>query len=126
MTLSELMKYCLAKNGAYEDHPFGSEPTVIKVKAGQGKGKIFAQLFSELHGQPSVTFNCTREQGELYRALFPGIIKRGYHCPPVMQPYFNTLPLDGSVPDEVVLQMADESYRTVVGKMPKCVQKELL
>lgn len=121
MTVTDLLEYCLAKNGAYEEHPFGPEPTIVKVR-----GKIFAQLFAELHGKPSVTLNCTKEQGELYRMLYPGVIVRGYHCPPVMRPYFNTLPLDGSVPDEVVLQLADESYKAVVGKLPKYLQKELL
>ncbi|MGN1444073.1 MAG: MmcQ/YjbR family DNA-binding protein [Acutalibacteraceae bacterium] len=125
MTLTELMAYCFSKNGAYEDHPFGPEPTVIKVKPENGKGKIFAQLFV-LHGQETVTFNCTREQGEQYRMLFPGVVTRGYHCPPVQQPYFNTLPLDGAVPDEVIFKMADESYETAVGKMPKYAQNELL
>lgn len=109
----------LKKNGAYIDHPFGPEST-IKVEK-----KIFAQLFT-LKGIESVTFNCDAMTGEFYRSLFPGVVVRGYHCPPVQQPYFNTLPINGEVPDELILEMADHSYKTVMGKLPKYVQKRLL
>lgn len=120
MKTEEIISYCLRKNGAYIDHPFGPEPTVIKVEK-----KIFAQFFT-LKGIESVTFNCDAMTGEFYRSIFPGEVVRGYHCPPVQQPYFNTLPLDGMVPDELILEMADHSYKTVTGKLPKYVQKRLL
>ena len=119
MTYSELLDYCLAKNGAYIDHPFGPDSDIIKVE-----GKIFAQLFL-LGGRESATFNCERMTGDFYRQLFPGIVVRGYHCPPVQQPYFNTFPL-AEVPDEMILEMLDHSYTTVVGKLPKYKQKRLL
>lgn len=120
MKTEEIINYCLKKNGAYIDHPFGPESTIIKVEK-----KIFAQFFT-LKGIESVTFNCDAMTGEFYRSLFPGVVVRGYHCPPVQQPYFNTLPLDGEVPDELILEMADHSYKTVMGKLPKYVQKRLL
>ncbi len=119
MKTEEIINYCLKKNGAYIDHPFGPEST-IKVEK-----KIFAQLFT-LKGIESVTFNCDAMTGEFYRSLFRGVVVRGYHCPPVQQPYFNTLPINGEVPDELILEMADHSYKTVMGKLPKYVQKRLL
>ncbi len=88
------------------------------------KKKIFAQLFT-LKGTESATLNCDMMTGEFYRSLYPGVIVRGYHCPPVQQPYFNTFPLTGEVPDELIYEMADHSYKTVVGKLPKYVQREL-
>lgn len=118
MQYSELLNYCLSKNGAYVDHPFGPDIDIIKVE-----GKIFAQLFV-LKGELTVTFNCDRMTGEFYRNLFPGVVVRGYHCPPVQQPYFNTLPVD-DVPDEMIFEMADHSYITVVSKLPKYKQKRL-
>lgn len=120
MKTEEIINYCLKKNGAYIDHPFGPESTIIKVEK-----KIFAQLFT-LKGIESVTFNCDAMTGEFYRSLFPGVVVRGYHCPPVQQPYFNTLPINGEVTDELILEMADHSYKTVMGKLPKYVQKRLL
>ena len=119
MTYSELLNYCLSKNGAYIDHPFGPESDIIKVE-----GKFFSQLFI-LKGKETATFNCERMTGDFYRRLYPGVIVRGYHCPAVQQPYFNSFPID-SVPDELILEMVDHSYATVVGKLPKYKQKNLL
>jgi len=125
MTLQEMIDYCLKKTGAYLDFPFGAEYAVIKVKAPtQEKGRIFAQVF-ELKGEPVGTFNCTFEGGLFYREKYPGKVVRGWHCPPVMQPYFNTVSFDGSIPDAEIYIMADESYGIVVGKLPKKCQKEL-
>lgn len=120
MKTEDIIDYCLKKNGAYIDHPFGPESTIIKVEK-----KIFAQFFM-LKGVESATFNCDAMTGEFYRNLFPGIIVKGYHCPPVQQPYFNTFPLNGDIPDELILEMADHSYKTVTGKLPKYVQKRML
>ena len=119
MTCAELLSYCLLKKGAYIDHPFGPESDIIKVE-----GKIFAQLFV-LKGVETATLNCERMTGDFYRQMFPGIIVRGYHCPPVQQPYFNTFPIE-SIPDRLIFEMADHSYSTVVGKLPKYKQRELL
>ena len=125
MTLSEIEARCLAKPGAYPDWPFGPEFCVIKVKApSQEKGRIFAQPFL-LKGEPKVTLNCSALMGEVYRGLYPDAVTRGYHCPPVQQPYFNTITLDGTVPDEALADMIDHAYETVVGKLPRRAQKEL-
>ncbi len=119
MTYSDLLNYCLSKSGAYIDHPFGPESDIIKVE-----GKIFAQLFV-LKDKESATLNCEKSTGDFYRHLFPDIVVRGYHCPPVQQPYFNTFPID-SIPDQLIFEMVDHSYITVVGKLPKYKQKNLL
>ena len=119
MTPQKAIKYCLGKKGAYEDYPFGLDITIIKVK-----GKIFAQFF-QLGGRDMATFNCDRLTGELYRQQYPDIVVRGYHCPPVQQPYFNTLPMDNTLSDNVIAEMIEHSYDYVVSKLPKYVQKEL-
>lgn len=119
MTLQAGIAYCLTKKGAYIDHPFGLESTILKVK-----GKIFAQFF-ELNGKNTATFNCDRLTGEFYRQQYPNIVVRGWHCPPVQQPYFNTIPLDNSLNDAIISEMIDHSYAYVVSKLPKYMQREL-
>lgn len=119
MERKDIVNYCLKKKGAYEDYPFGPGFTVIKVEK-----KIFAQFFP-LKGRETATFNCDAMTGEFYRSLYPGVIVRGYHCPPVQQPYFNTLPLDGEIPDKLIFEMADLSYDTVVKKLPKYIRRRL-
>ena len=125
MNLHEIEKYCLSKSGAFLDYPFGPETAIIKVKSiSQETGRIFAQLFI-LRGEAKVTLNCDRETGDIYRTIYPGTVTRGYHCPPIQQPYFNTITLDDTVPEDELLGMIDHSYTTVVGKLPKKYQKEL-
>lgn len=125
MDQQEILAICLSKPGAYTDHPFGPDSTIVKVKApSQQSGRIFAQLFA-LKGEPKATFNCDRATGEFYRSVYPGAVVRGWHCPPVMQPYFNTVSLDGSVPDEEISAMIAHSYDTVTAKLPKYAQAEL-
>ena len=119
MTHQQILDYCLTKPGAYIDHPFGPDSTIVKVKApSQSAGRIFAQLFT-LRDDPKATFNCDRMTGEFYRDIYPGAVVRGWHCPPIQQPYFNTVDLDGRVPDEEILNMIDHSYTTVTAKLPK-------
>lgn len=119
MDTQEFINYCMKKNGAYMDFPFGPDTAVIKVEK-----KIFAQFFT-LKGVPFATLNSDAATSDFYRTLYPGIIVRGYHCPPVQQPYFNTFPLDNSLSDELILGMIDHSYITVISKLPKYIQKRL-
>ena len=118
MKEKEFLEICLKKKGAYLDFPFGSDVAVVKV----GK-RIFAQLF-ELKGITTITLNCTYEGGLYYRNAYPGIVTRGYHCPLVQQPYFNSMPLD-KLSDEIINEMIDYSYNTVLNKLPKYIQAEI-
>ena len=114
MTGEEILAYCLAKPGAYEDHPFGQWPVCCKVK-----GKIFAQLYID-----KITLKCTAFSGEAFRSAYPGVVVRGYHCPPVQQPYWNTIDL-GRFPHEELPIMVDHAYETVVTGLSKKMQREL-
>ena len=115
----KLLEYCLSKPGAYIDHPFGMGSDIIKVK-----NRIFAQLFF-LNNIPMMTVNGDAETNNFYRQIYPEYIKRGYHCPPVQQPYFNTIDLTGNIPETELFVMIDNSYRYVVSKLTKKLQKEL-
>ncbi|MCL2565631.1 MAG: MmcQ/YjbR family DNA-binding protein [Defluviitaleaceae bacterium] len=127
MTLKEIENYCLLKTGSFLDFPFGMDVAVIKVKSpSQEKGRIFAQLLI-LQGIPKVTLSCDAIIGEIWRANYPCSVERGYHCPKVQQPYFNTVTLTpNSTPsDDVLMEMIDHAYETTIGKMPKKYRKEL-
>ena len=53
------------------------------------------------------------------------VVVRGYHCPPVQQPYWNTIYLD-DFPEDELLNMIDHAYDTVLHSFSKKVQKEIL
>lgn len=109
----------MSKPEAYVDFPFGDIPICIKIRK-----RLFAQIYPRTQDQ-KITLNCDRPTGEYYRSKYPDTVTRGYHCPPVMQPYFNTIQLNGVVPDDELKKMIDHSYITVVKKLTKRDQKEL-
>lgn len=108
MDLAYIKAYCMQKHKAYEDHPFGELPICIKLN-----GRIFAQLYPD-----KITLKCTAFAGQMFRQAHPGIVVRGYHCPPVQQPYWNTVYWQ-SMPEEELLYMIDLAYETVLASFPK-------
>ena len=61
---------------------------------------------------------------ELFRQ-YPGTVRRGWHCPPVQQPYNNTVTLDGTVPDDVLLAMLAHSYQRAMLGLTRVRRREL-
>lgn len=114
-----IAEYCLSKPGAYLDFPFGPDILVIKVQK-----RIFAQLF-QLKNTAMATFNCDQMTGEFYRNVYPGTVTRGYHCPPIQQPYFNTVRLDKDMLEDVIIEMIDHSYERVVKRLTKLEREAL-
>lgn len=113
MTTEQIIGYCLEKNGAYIDFPFGEIPICVKVG-----NRLFAQAYPKPEDN-KITLNCDKETGVVFRNLYPDTVVRGYHCPPVQQPYFNTVYLNGKVSEDVLKAMIDHSYLAVLGKLPR-------
>jgi len=88
MTPEEIKTYCRNKQNATEEFPFGDVPICYKLN-----GKIFAQLYPYEHDY-KITLKCTADAGHFYRMAYPGTVVRGYYCPPVQQPYWNTVHLN--------------------------------
>ena len=109
MNADELKAACLALPGAVEDFPFGDEVSVFKVA-----GKMFA--LSELDGEPlQLSIKCEPELAVQLRAAHPAI-GPGYH---LNKRHWNTVTLDGSLPDQMVTDMLGDSYELVVASLPK-------
>ncbi|HAN21327.1 MAG TPA: hypothetical protein DCP51_06620 [Clostridiales bacterium] len=85
MNTVEIIDYCLSKPGAYLDFPFGEIPVCVKVG-----NRLFAQLYTKPQNY-KITLNCDKNTGEYYRGLYPDVVVRGYHCPLIQQPYYNTV-----------------------------------
>lgn len=120
MEAEDILDYCLAKPGAWLDHPFGPIPDCVKV----GR-RLFAQLYPKPKDY-KITLNCDRMTADFYRQLYPGTVIPGYHCPPVQRPYFNTIWLNGTVPDGELRRMIDHAYDVVLHKHTKKEQEEIL
>lgn len=119
MTIKEIRAYCRSKWKACEDYPFGDIPICYRLNK-----KIFAQIYPNPENY-KITLKCTMETGQFYRQVYPGVVVRGYHCPPVQQPYWNTIDLAG-LPDNELLNMIDHAYDTVLHSFSKTVQKQIM
>jgi predicted DNA-binding protein (MmcQ/YjbR family) len=109
MTADELRDRCLAFNGVEETFPFGPENSVFKVE-----GKVFA--LSRLDGDPlRVSLKCEPALAERLREDHEAIIP-GYH---LNKRHWNTVIIDGSLPDQMVGDMIEDSYDLVVSGLPR-------
>ena len=107
MTPDELRAHCLAKPGAWPDQPWEGDH-VAKVGP-----KIFAFM-----GRDSVGVKCgaTREEADEWLARFPDDASV---MPYIGRSGWNTLRLDGAIPDDDLLEAVDASYAAVVAKLPR-------
>lgn len=114
----KIHNYCMEKPCTYESRPFGEYPICYRIA-----GKIFAQLTPKKDWF-KITLKTNPESAEIYRSMYEGVVVRGYHCPPVQQPYWNTIELN-EFPFETLCQMIDEAYDEVVNRLPKKEQRKL-
>lgn len=119
MLKDEIIEYCLNKNKAYIDYPFGDIPICFKVNK-----KIFAELYP-LDNDYKITLKCDAFLAELYRKQYPNDIVRGYHCPPMQAIYRNTVYINKTVDDKLIFEMIDHSYDEVIKSFSKKGQKEM-
>ena len=107
MTHDELVAYCLAKPGAVPDEPWEGD-RVAKVG-----GKIFAFL-----GAGSLGVKCGRDADEAaeLRHRYP---EHASVMSYIGRHGWNAVVVDGTVPDDELLELVDASYDAVVTKLPK-------
>jgi predicted DNA-binding protein (MmcQ/YjbR family) len=109
MDAGALRDWCLRQPGAIEDFPFGPEHSVFKVA-----GKMFA--LSTLRSRPlQVSVKCDPDLAAQLRISYPAIAP-GYH---LNKRHWNTITLDGSLEDDFVFEMLEDSYDLVVEGLPR-------
>jgi predicted DNA-binding protein (MmcQ/YjbR family) len=113
VTGAALKRYCLSLTGAVETHPFGPQNTVYKVE-----GKIFAITND---GPLRVSLKCEPELAEHLRATYPAVAP-GYH---LNKRHWNTVTIDGSIEDELVRNMIEDSYDLVVSSLSRARRQKL-
>jgi predicted DNA-binding protein (MmcQ/YjbR family) len=115
MTPDELRRSCLARPGAVEDFPFGEQVSVFKVA-----GKMFA--LSDLDGIPlDVSLKCDPDLADALRSAHAAI-RPGYH---LNKRHWNTVTLDGSLGDDEIEDMIQDSYDLVVSKLTRAQRDDI-
>lgn len=115
MRPKDITDHALSLPEVSEEEPFSPGVVVYKVA-----GKVFAILQPD-DDVPRVTLKCEPSLALELRAQFPAVTA-GYH---VNKKHWNTLTLDGSVPDDEVRDMVDHAYDRVVAGLPKYVRERL-
>jgi predicted DNA-binding protein (MmcQ/YjbR family) len=115
MNSAELRDHCLSFMGAEETYPFGSGTSVFKVG-----GKMFA--LSQLGADSlRISLKCEPRLAEALRAAHAAVIP-GYH---LNKRHWNTVIIDGSVPEDAIRDMIEDSYDLVVSKLPQARRRVL-
>lgn len=127
MDNKQVKSYLLNKVETTEYFPFGSDVSVFKVKH-----KMFATLSlgkgnekgtdGKMAGHYCINLKCDPEEAAMLRDVFSAIIP-GYH---MNKAQWNTVILDGSIPQGEIERMIDNSYMLVVSKMIKKDQEFIL
>src|SRR5882762_6315414 len=109
MDLADFRDYCLMKPGTTEGMPFGETVVVFKVN-----GKMFA-LASLDDVPPRVNLKCDPDLALELRDRYEEV-EPGYH---MNKKHWNTVVLDGVIPEREIRKMIDDSYELVVQSLPK-------
>lgn len=112
---SQLRELCLAFPGSAETFPFGPATSVFKVA-----GKMFA--LSPLEQTPlRISLKCEPLLAEQLREAHPAVLP-GYH---LNKRHWNTVVIDGSLPERIISDMLEDSYDLVVSKLPLARRRAL-
>ncbi|MGB0390290.1 MAG: MmcQ/YjbR family DNA-binding protein [Salibacteraceae bacterium] len=114
MNIEEFREYCLAKPATSESTPFDQNTLVFKVH-----GKMFS--LTGIQEFASINLKCDPEYAIQLREENEGI-QPGYH---MNKTHWNTVLTDGSVTDELLLELIDHSYDLVVRGLRKKVRESL-
>jgi len=124
--IEQVEQYLLAKPETLFDYPFGEDVKVFKVKnkmfatlsLGKGNEKGVGDIMA---GRYCINLKCDPEESVMLRDIFDAVIP-GYH---MNKRLWNTVILDGSIPQGEIERMIDNSYLLVVSKMSKKDQQSI-
>ena len=109
MDLAQFREYCLSKAQATESTPFGPDVLVFKVS-----GKMFA--LAALDEVPTaLNLKCDPDLALDLRDRYEQVTP-GYH---MNKRHWNTVEIDGGIPDAELRKMIDHSYDLVAKRLRK-------
>lgn len=110
MTKAEMLAYCLAKPGAWQDEPWEGD---VVAKVG---GKIFVFLGSGEAAAIGLKCGPSREVADEWLARYPQDASVMAY---IGRSGWNSLRIGGAIPDDEILEAVDASYDAVVSRLPK-------
>ena len=113
-TREEALAYGLSFANTYQDAPFHDNNwQLVRV---QGSRKAFLWTY-ERNGYVHLNVKVDPQWRDFWRSAYPSVTA-GYHQ---NKEHWNTIILDGTIPEEDIKRMIGESYDLVTGGGAKCV-----
>ncbi|ADV66585.1 MmcQ/YjbR family DNA-binding protein [Deinococcus maricopensis] len=113
--IADIRAACAALPGSRETFPFDQTTLVFKVA-----GKMYA--LTDIQADPvTLSLKCDPARAETLRAEHAAIVG-GYH---LNKRHWNTVTLDGTVPDALVHELLQHSYALVVARLTRAERAEL-
>jgi len=114
LNIEALRDYCLSKPFVTEELPFDENTLVFKVA-----GKMF--VLTDIESFDSINLKCDPELALQLREQYESV-KPGYH---MNKKHWNTIIFDGSIPNDELLSIIDDSYDLVVKGLKKADKLKL-
>ena len=114
MNIESFRNHCIQKPGTTEEFPFGGNTLVFKVM-----GKMFA--LTDVDEFVFINLKCDPEESVKLREQYPGVTP-GYH---MNKQLWNSILTDGSIPENLVVQLIDDSYNLITASLPRKLKDEL-
>lgn len=109
--------YCLSKKGTEKDYKLEWQATRYMIR-----GKMYAMLGGDKTGESIITVKLEPMYGSLLRQTYQDIVP-GYY---MNKDHWNSLYVNGDVPDGVLKDMLDKSYELILNSFSKKLQKDIL
>lgn len=106
-TRKDVIDFCKTFVNVYEDYPFHDENWIV-MRCSKNK-KTFAYIY-EKEGNIWVNIKVSTEWIDFWRNAYPAVIP-AYH---MNKRYWNTIILNGTIPEEEIKRMIGESYDLIV------------
>ena len=116
MDTNQLKQYIRHKKTVTSGYPFDETTLVFKVIK-----KMFA-LIAEDETPLRINLKCNPDEAQILRGMHMSIIP-GYH---MNKEHWNTIILDGSLPDDLIYKLIDDSYDLVVKGLKKADREKLI
>ena len=110
MTQKDIIHFCLSLPESAISYPYGDQPAVIKVLGLREFCEMYANT-SPLH----LVMKCDPDEAQFLPSVYPAV-QPGYRC---NKTHWNSVFVDGTIPDSELKSMILHSYRLALQKIPK-------
>jgi len=113
-----LEEYAASKKGAYKEYKAEWEVDRYMIR-----DKMFGMRGGDGNGREIITLKLEPMEGQFLREQYKDDIVPGYY---MNKQHWNSVYVDGNVPDDVLRDMVDKSYELILGGFSKKTRQEIL